>query len=416
MRPVEASAAREASAPRASGGGLATSGGGGRSNFVAFLADEASETAVRGALGQLVEGLQIRRGNIRTAAKALEREATPRVLLVDIAGLENPVEALDELAGVCTPDVRVLVVGDREDYAFYRQLTRDLGVAEYACKPLTRDMVASLFAPHLAGSDAEGADNRGGRVVAVCGVRGGVGATTIAVNLALHLAQTSRSHVALLDLHVRGGTTAMMLGARPSAGLKVALEEPDRVDALFLDRVATPIDDRVRLIAAEEPLEAEVKATAEGAKRILELLRQRFNHIVVDTPIPPGPAERAVLAMARQHVLVLGPDVAGIRDAVAGRKLGGGGAAGRTLIVLNRAGMPGGLKARMITEGLGAPPDFIIPDLPRHLPRAAHLGRPALHDSTAFRRALAPLTQEISGVSAEKSSPFLGRLFGGGKS
>jgi pilus assembly protein CpaE len=391
------------------------SGGGGRANFVAFLSDEPSETAVRGALGQLVEGLQIRRGNIRTATKALEREATPRVLLVDIAGIENPIEALEELAGVCTPDVRVLVVGDREDYAFYRELTRDLGVTEYGCKPLTRDMVASLFAPHLVGEETEAVDHRGGRVVAVCGVRGGVGATTIAVNLALHLAQTTRSHVALLDLHVRGGSTAMMLGARPSAGLKVALEEPDRVDALFLDRVATPVDDRVRLIAAEEPLEAEVKATAEGAKRLLELLRQRFNYIVVDTPMPPGSAERAVLAMARQHVLVFGPDVAGVRDAVAGRKLGGGSAAGRTLMVLNRAGVPGGLKLKMVTEGLGQPPDFVIPDLPRHLPRAAHLGRPALQESAAFRRALAPLTQEISGVMAEKSGSLLSRLFGGGR-
>jgi len=406
VRPAEAAAAARDAGPRGGGGGA-------RPNFVAFLADEASETAVRGALGQMVEGLQIRRGNIRTATKALEREATPRVLLVDIAGIENPIEALDELAGVCTPDVRVLVVGDREDYAFYRELTRDLGVAEYACKPLTRDMVASLFAPHLVGEDSEGLESRGGRVVAVCGVRGGVGATTIAVNLALHLAQTTRSHVALLDLHVRGGSTAMMLGARPSAGLKVALEEPDRVDALFLDRVATPVDDRVRLIAAEEPLEAEVKATAEGAKRLIELLRQRFNHIIVDTPIPPGPAERAVLAMARQHVLVFGPDVAGVRDAVAGRKLGGGGAAGRTLMLLNRAGIPGGLKMKMVAEGLGQQPDFVIPDLPRHLPRAAHLGRPALHESTAFRRALAPLTQEISGVSAEKSASLVSRLFGG---
>ncbi|MBW8269084.1 AAA family ATPase [Caldovatus aquaticus] len=410
MPVADAMSAREAG-PR---GGAAAAPGGGRPNFIAFVADETTETAVRAALGQTIEGLQIRRGNIRTATKALEREATPRVLLVDIAGIENPIEALDELATVCTPDVRVLVVGDREDYAFYRQLTRDLGVTEYACKPITRDTVTSLFVPHLVGEDTEGADHRGGRVVAVCGVRGGAGATTIAVNLALHLAQTTRGHVALLDLHLRGGATAMMLGARPSAGLKLALEEPDRVDTLLLDRIATPVDDRVRLFAAEEPLEAEVKVTAEGAKRVLDLLRQRFNYIVVDTPIPPGAAERVVLAMARQHVLVFGPDVAGIRDVVAARKLGGG-VAGRTLTVLNRAGVPGGLKLKMVSEGLGQPPDFIIPDLPRHLPRAAHLGRPALHESAAFRRALAPLTQEISGVSAEKSGSLLSRLFGGRK-
>jgi len=405
MRAADAAAARETA--RAA---LAAAGGD-RPGFVAFVADEATETALRGALAQLAEGMQIRRGNIRTATKALERELTPLVLLVDIAGIEDPISALDELANVCTPDVKVLVVGDREDIGFYRDLTRDMGVAEYACKPLTRDTVANLFGPHLAGAEPEAQPNRGGRVVAVCGVRGGVGATTVAVNLALQLAGTSRGHVALLDLHLRGGTAAMMLGARPSAGLRVALEEPGRVDALFLDRVATTVEDRVRLIAAEEPLEAEVKETAEGAKRLIELLRQRFNHIIVDLPVPPGPAERQVLAMARQVVLVLAPDVAGVRDAVAARKLAGAGA-GRCLMVLNRATMPGALKAKMIAEGLGAEPDFTLPDLPRQLPRAANLGRPALRESSAFRRALAPLTQEISGVQAERSASLLGRLFG----
>jgi pilus assembly protein CpaE len=404
MRAADAAAAKEA-------GRVAVVVGGDRPGFVAFVADEATETALRGALTQLPDGMQIRRGNIRTAAKALEREPTPIVLLVDIAGIEDPIAALDDLAAVCTPDVKVLVVGDREDIGFYRDLTRDMGIAEYACKPLTRDTVASLFGPHLAGAEADSQSNRGGRVVAVCGVRGGVGATTVAVNLALQLAATSRGHVALLDLHLRGGTAAMMLGARPSAGLRVALEEPGRVDALFLDRVATTVEDRVRLIAAEEPLEAEVKETAEGAKRLIELLRQRFNHIIVDLPVPPGPAERQTLAMARQVVLVLSPDVAGVRDAVAARKFGVAGAGG-SITVLNRSGMPGALKPKMVAEGLGAEPDVVIPDLPRQLPRAANLGRPALRESSAFRRALAPLTQEISGVQAERGASLLGRLFG----
>lgn len=406
-------AAETAAAPRDAAAATRAPVGADRPGFVAFVADEATETTLRAALGHVAEGMQLRRGNIRAATKALEREATPQVLLVDIAGVEDPAAALDALAGVCTPDMRVLVVGDRDDMGFYRELTRDLGVAEYACKPLTRDAAASLFGPHVAGADAEEAPNRGGRVVAVCSVRGGAGGTTVAVNLALHLAATTRGHVALLDLHLRGGTAAMMLGARPSAGLRVALEDPARVDALFLDRVATQVEDRVRLIAAEEPLEAEVRTTAEGTRRLLELLRQRFNHIVVDMRFPPGAPEKQVLATARQHVLVMTPDLASVRDAVAARKFAGGAGSGRSIVVLNRAGAPGALKPRMVEEGLGAPPDFTLPDLPRQLPRAANLGRPALRESAAFRRALAPLAQEISGVSsAGRGGSLLARLLG----
>lgn len=395
--------------------GAVTAETGDRPRFIAFIADENSESALRGGLSDLIEGMQVRRGNIRSATKALERETTPRVLLVDIAGVEDPVAALDELASVCTPDVRVLVVGEQTGIGFYRELTRDMGVAEYIHKPLTRDAVARLFGPHVAGASAEEQGNRGGRIISVCGVRGGVGATTIAVNLALQLADASRSYVALVDLHLRGGTAAMMLGARPGSGLRAALEEPDRVDALFLDRVGIPVDERVRLFAAEEPWDTEPHPSEEGVKRLLSTLRQRFNSIVVDMPMPPGPAEKIAVQEARHRVLVMGPDVASIRDAVALRKaLTHIGGSARMMTVLNHANAPGGLKQKLVEEGLGGAPDIVVPDLPRFLPRAANLGRPALRESSVFRRALAPLTQEISAVRAPGTGgrSFFARIFG----
>jgi pilus assembly protein CpaE len=381
---------------------------GDRPACLAFVADEASEAALRGGLPDMLGGLQFRRGDIRTAARALEREPTPIILLVDIAGVADPETALEALAAVCTPDVRVLVVGEQTEISFYRRLTRDLGVAEYVPKPLTRDTVARLFGPQFAGEAAAAeadAAGRGGQVVAICGTRGGCGATTIAVNLALQLAETSRGHVALLDLHLRGGTAGMMLGVQPGTGLRVALEEPDRVDALFLDRAGIPIEDRLRLIAADEPMDSMPQPAEVGMRRVLEMLRHRSNYVVIDMPMPPGPAERIALAAARHCVLVLGPDIAGIRDTLAMRKLVGTAGSTRATVVLNRAGMPGGLKLKLIEEGLGAPPDVVIPDLPRQLPRAANLGRPALRECAALRRALAPLMQEIATVQTSKAAP-----------
>jgi hypothetical protein len=201
--------------------------------YVAGTAVALLMAALRGGLPMLAPG-QLRQGDARTATEALQREPTPQTLLVDISGIAEPFAALEALAAVCAPDVRVLVVGEQTDIGFYRQLTRDLCVAEYAHKPLTRDVVARLFGPLLGGAPAEA--SRGGKVIAVAGMRGGCGATTVAVNLALQLAERSHGHVALLDLHLRGGTTGLMLGVRPGTGLRVALEEPDRVDALFLDR------------------------------------------------------------------------------------------------------------------------------------------------------------------------------------
>ena len=384
--------------------------------LLAFLADEDSEAALRGGLAEWSDALPVRRGNVRTAVRALEREPTPRLLIVDISGVEDAAAELDRLAAVCSPDVRVLVVGDRADLSFYRGITRELGVEEYIYKPLTRDNVGRLFGPPLAELLATKAGHgaaapRGGHIIAVGGVRGGVGATTIATNLALHLSETTRGHVALLDLHLRGGSTALALGVRPGAGLRVALEEPDRVDALFLDRVSIPISDRLRLIAAEEGFETSPAPTEEGISRLLELLRSRFNIIVADLPMPPATVERPVLALARHRVLVMGPDVASIRDAGAGRRMVAALAGGAApLVVLNRAGMRGGLSAALVAEGLGGVPDISIPDFPTQLPKAMNLGRPALHDSAGFRRALTPLAREISGAISSTTESGLRRL------
>jgi pilus assembly protein CpaE len=175
----------------------------------------------------------------------------------------------------------------------------------------------------------------------------------------------------------------------------------------------------MRLIAAEEPLDSLPQPSEDGVNRLLALLRQRFNHVVVDLPMPLGPAERAALAAARLRLVVLGPDIAGIRDAVAARKFLTIGGAARVMTVLNRAGMAGMLKTKLVEEGLGAAPDIVVPDLPRVLPRAANLGRPALRESAALRRALEPLTQEIAAVRGQEARPpglfrrLLGRKIAG---
>lgn len=386
-----------------------------RTHLLAFVTDEESEAALRGGLKLPPGQLQVRRGDAVVAASMLEREPTPETLLVDVTGLADPIGALEALAHVCTPDVGVIVIGEQTDIGFYRQLTRDLMIAEYLAKPITRDLAARLVPLHLqrdAGHVARA--SRTGQVVAVCGVRGGCGATTVAVNLALQMAEAARGHVALLDLHLRGGTAGLMLGVQPSTGLRVALEDPERVDSLFLDRVVIPVEDRLRLIAADEPLESHPAPTEEGVRRLVEMLQRRFNQVVVDMPMPPGKAERAALDMARHVALVMSPDVAGIRDAIAARKLLTAEGALRAMTVLNRAGQPGALTLKLVEEGLGAAPDVVIPDLPQLLPRAANLGQPALRQSAQLRRALAPLTREITAVRAapEGAGTWLARLLG----
>lgn len=395
-----------------------------RPALLAFVTDAASDAVLREALlADAGEGAEVRRGDIAAAARALRKGATPRALVVDISGLDQPLTALEELAQVVEPDVRVLVVGDRQDAAFYRQLTRGLGVLEYLYKPLAHEMVARHFGPVVRGASTAGPDVflRGGRVIAVAGARGGVGATTLAANLAWHLAEGARRHTALLDLDLQAGAAALLLGCRTTSGLRAALEHPDRVDELFVERTAQPVGERLRVLAAEEkPLDQPV-AQPGALPRLVSMLRRRFNFVVVDLPARSGPLARDLLDLAHQRVIVADPSLAGAREAVRLAALPNAPVqARRALVALNRAGMPGALAKDQLAEAFSDPPDLVVPWLPKVVPLAADLGEPAAARRGPFRDAVERLAREVASVApVEAAVPregadrgLLARLFG----
>ncbi|WP_439409103.1 AAA family ATPase [Bradyrhizobium sp. DASA03076] len=373
-----------------------------RNRIVCFVNDEISAAALRKGL----EGanLSIRRGTIRNAIRMLESDTDLCALVTDISGIDDPFTELERLAGVCPPDVRVAVIGENREITFYRELL-ELGLAEYLPRPLTRDLVLDQLRPKLLGDVAANQIDRGGHVVSICGAQGGAGATSIAINLALQLAETTKAKVALLDLHLQGGEAAVMLGVRPGAGLRIALENPMRADTLFLERAAIEVNERVCLVSADEDLDAQLEITEAGVRHVLGLLRQRFNYIVVDVPVPFPPSIYPVIKLSRHVMVLLEAEVTGLRNAhalrtavvnIAGKD--------RVFTLLNRAGRPGGLPREAVVKAMGAEPDIVIPDLGKGMTEALNLGIPALKHVRKLRRHLAPIVREISGVGAEQKS------------
>lgn len=370
---------------------------------IAFVTDDVSATALRIGLMNLVKDIDIRKGGLAQAVKFCERQAQAEVIIVDISDVEDAVLGLEDLARVCPPDVKVIVIGENTDITFYRMLKSDLGVAEYMHKPLTRDAVQRVLTPVISGTVMDQPGQRGGTVIVVCGARGGVGTTTIAVSLALELTSKTKSHVALLDLHLQNGTTAAMFSSQPGPGLRIALDEPERADALFLDRTSIEVAPRLRLIAADASLQDRTAGTAAGISSVLNLLKQRCNFVVVDLPIPLTAAVQPVIDMARNVVTVMFPDVISLRDTkliqqhvIASTGLN------RTITVLNRSTMNGALQLSLINKGLGGTPDIVIPDLGKSMVEAANLGQPAIRRVPQLSRHLEPLLREIAGTPTVK--------------
>jgi pilus assembly protein CpaE len=264
-------------------------------------------------------------------------------------------------------------------------------------------MVARHLLPYLRqGTTQRDMHLRGGRVITVTGVRGGVGASTIAANLAWHLGEEARRHTVLFDADLHGGGAALLLGARTTNGLRTALEHPERVDELFVERTAQPVGDRLHVLAAEEKPGEAVVALPGAAARLIAMLRRRYNFVVVDLPARSAPAAREVLDMAHQRVLVTDPSLAGAREMLRYAAIPNAPTQSRrAFTVLNRAGQPGMLTAAQVKEAMGEEPDLVIPWLPKVLPAAADLGEAAGARRGPFRAGLLKLVQEVASIRAE---------------
>lgn len=377
-----------------------------RLTVLAFLADAATEQVLReGLAGIAVNGVEFRRGSVRAAIAAMAKLTTPEVLIVDISHEDQPLHALGELSDVVEPGVRVLVIGDTDDVNFYRHITRTMGVMEYIFKPVTRESVARHFAPLISRNAASGDTTRGGRVIAVIGARGGVGATTITGNLAWYFGVIAKRHTVFLESDLHMGSGALLLGAKTGPGLRMALEDPERIDPIFVERAAAPVAERLHVLASEEKLTEPLIYAPGAARKLIDALRVRYNFIVMDVPFLPAPYYRELIEFTHHRVIVTDPTLAGLRDTL--RLLGlpkGPWQPQNPTIVLNRQGRPGGLTRKQIEEGLKVKVDIVIPDMPKQINESASFGEPAVATGGPLRNAIIELAREVGFVAGREES------------
>lgn len=372
-----------------------------RASMQGFVTDADSEAALRAGLSDLLpEVPDIRRGGIRAAYATMQKSSTPKILVVDVSGEDQPLKALGDLAAVVEPDVCVLVIGDRDSTDFYREVTRGLGAADYLAKPLTRDSVARHFGGFVLGKAPSSEAVLGGRVITVTGARGGAGASTVTSNLAWYLGVTLHHHTVLLDPDLYRGTAAFLFNLHCGAGLRTALEYPERIDSLLAERAAQPAAERLHVLAGEERLTAPLSYAAGAGERLVDSLRKRYNFVIADVPFIPVQLHRDLLDLAHQRVIVMEPTLASMRDALRLLALPPGPVQTQgAVLVLNRMGVAGGLSRRQIEDGLKAKIDVVIPDLPRPVRHAANLGEPVIVTNTVFRRAIIEVARQVANLA-----------------
>ncbi len=335
------------------------------------------------------------------------------MLIVDISKVDDPNARIAELAEVCEPGTAVIVIGTDNDIRLYRGL-KAAGVAEYFFKPLVRNVVARACDDILKGKGAvtSSATSSTGRLVLVLGVRGGVGATTIAVGTAWQMAEVHKRWVMLVDADLCSGDAALQFDKEPSHALAEAFVRPDRVDELFLERGAIHIAPRLDLLASLEPLANPVTVEEAALLSLLETLLRRYRYVFVDVPAMLAVKLNQVFHLPSLCILVSNGTLASARDVARWyERIGPNTAERSALHVLNQSGAPGSLPETEFVRAVGKAPDIIIP-YDRELAAASNLGIKGLQNSAALKRALASLLRQLVGEIEIAPPSLFHRLFG----
>jgi pilus assembly protein CpaE len=286
-----------------------------RDQFLAFVTDQASHEVVDQVVGELMlPHAAIREGDARAAVAYLGEQRSPKLLLIDISGSELPLSDINALADVCEPGVAVIALGERNDCALFRDLLHH-GVSDYLVKPITPSLLQRAVMNATDNSPVVRGGAKLGKLVAVMGARGGVGATMAASSVAWLIAEERRRRVALVDLDLQFGTIALSLDLEPSHGLREALENPNRIDGLLMERILVQHSERLFVLSAEESPDETLLLDYDAALELLVTeLRTKFHYVVVDLPRSPGPCTQQVIQSATELLLVTDLSLAGMRD------------------------------------------------------------------------------------------------------
>jgi pilus assembly protein CpaE len=382
---------------------------------LAFVTDQASREVVAEALRDAgIIGGSIVEGGINAALKQVEL-GTPRILLVDIASSSTPVQDVAALAAVMEPGTRLIVVGATNDVCLFRDLL-GVGASDYLVKPLDLQHLYAALTEGAAAKTGQ-APAKLGRVAAVIGARGGVGATTVAVNTAYILSHERKQKTALVDLDLYFGTAALALDIEPGRGLREALEKPGRIDSLFLERAMAKVGDRLFVLGCEEPLRDRPSIDPNGTETVLGELRQNFSWIVIDMPRWYVATQPHAFAAVTEILLLCEQSLAGVRDTMRLLDLIKESAPQARLKLA--AGSPDGAKPKVsradFEKSIGRKIDYELPFEAKSVTAGANAGKPltAVARGGKLVKTLRQIAADLGGANDKKPAgkSILGRWF-----
>ena len=333
----------------------------------------------------------------------------PDVVIVDLR--QSPVlSPLVALLRRNHPNTGVMIIASGLEPALLVEAMR-AGVTEVVAEPFTQDDLES--AVHRVSAQSIGVEL--GQVIGFIGAKGGVGTTTVAVNVATMLGPMSKpGRTLLVDLHQSGGDAAVFMGVEPRFSVVHAIENSHRLDENFLKTLVTPVTGQTDLLASPERPGAG-RLDVSKTRRVIELASSVYKHTILDVPRSDGNVLDA-LEQAKAVYIVANQELATVRSATRlaamlreryGRDKVG--------VVLTRSDRQADIGHADVEKAIGLTVAHTFPSDYRVALQALNKGRPLALDnhnvlSASFKKFAHHLSGERPDRESERSSGLFGRL------
>src|SRR5256885_3547905 len=253
--------------------------------------------------------LKIQMGGMAAAIEAYRSAPTPNVIILETEGRNDILTGLDQLATVCDAGTRVIVIGRINDVTLYRELVRR-GVSDYVLAPVGAIDVVRSICNLFSAPEAKAV----GRIIAVVGAKGGVGASTISHNVAWAIARDLAMDAVVADLDLAFGTAGLDYNQDPPPGIADAVFSPDRVDTAFIDRLLSKCTDHLSLLAAPATLDRVYDFGTDAFDAVFDTLRPTMPPNWLDVPHQWAGWTKRALISADDILIVAAPDLANLRN------------------------------------------------------------------------------------------------------
>ena len=249
---------------------------------------------------------EIERGGIERAIERFRDSTSPDLLVLDttLNGGEM-LACLDRLAHVLEQGAKLIVIGAVNDIGLLRDLAAR-GISDYMVAPMRRDDLVRAICALYTGE-------HNSRVIAVIGASGGVGASTLAHNIAWSIAERQECGATLIDLDLSFGTTNFSFKDDAAKTVADVLGDENADDAM-IEHAAVKPTKRLRVLPAPANLEPGVQLDAPALEQLLVRARRLSPFVVLDLPHVWAGWVKQALASADDVVVVSAPDLASLRN------------------------------------------------------------------------------------------------------